>query len=153
MVDATPDGGGQVDPAHHRQAEQRADETAKRLLEQGATTDAPAKPEDLQWLNERLQAQEIEHIDAYAKQEIGLRRMYARGLLIILGFQLLAADAVFWIYADVGKNWNLSDGVIQIWLAATVVQVVGVVTVVTRHLFPRRDSRSNTPALVKPPSS
>jgi hypothetical protein len=29
--------------------------------------------------------------------------------------------------------------VIEVWLAATVVQVVGVVAVVTRHLFPKPD--------------
>jgi hypothetical protein len=31
--------------------------------------------------------------------------------------------------------------VIEVWLAATVVQVVGVVAIVTRHLFPVRDRR------------
>jgi hypothetical protein len=29
--------------------------------------------------------------------------------------------------------------VIEIWLAATVVQVIAVVAIVTRHLFPNRD--------------
>jgi hypothetical protein len=29
--------------------------------------------------------------------------------------------------------------VIEIWLAATVIQILGVVAVVTRHLFPGRD--------------
>lgn len=146
MTDTTPPGEDGEEAPNREQAEQKAGETAHRILEEGAATDAPAKPDDLQWLTEKLQAQEIQHKEAYAKQEIELRRTYARGLLLILGFQLLAADIVFWVYAEVGKHWVLSDGVIQIWLAAVVVQIVGVVTVVTQHLFPRRDQLDNSRA-------
>jgi hypothetical protein len=40
----------------------------------------------------------------------------------------------------VGANdWELSSGVIEVWLAATVIQIVGVVAIVTRHLFPNRE--------------
>jgi hypothetical protein len=138
MADAIPAGGNGVD-------REKAEQNAKRLLEEGETTDATAKPEDLQWLTEKLQAQDIKHKDAYAKQELDLRRNYARGLLIILAFQVIVADVVFCVFAEVGKHWNLSDGVIQIWLAAVVVQVIGVVAVVTRHLFPNRDGGTSKP--------
>jgi hypothetical protein len=57
----------------------------------------------------------------------------------LLGAQLAIADIVFVVYAWAGKNWELDSSVIDIWLGATVVQVVGVVLVVTRHLFPQRD--------------
>ncbi len=70
---------------------------------------------------------------------MALRRNYATSLLIILAVQIAAADIVFCVFAGLGKHWRLSDGVIQIWLAAAVVEVIGVVAVVTRHLFPRRD--------------
>ena len=73
------------------------------------------------------------------RQDIGLKKTYAQGLFKLLAAQLAIADAVFVAYAWAGKHWNLPPDVIQVWLAATLVEVVGVVTVVTRYLFPRRD--------------
>lgn len=60
----------------------------------------------------------------------------------LLGAQFVVADAVFVIFAWAGRKWDLPPGVIEVWLAATVVQVVGVVAVVTRHLFPNRDGNA-----------
>jgi hypothetical protein len=49
------------------------------------------------------------------------------------------ADAVFVAFAWAGRSWELPPGVVEVWPAATVVQVVGVVAIVTRHLFPGRE--------------
>jgi len=73
-------------------------------------------------------------------QETELKRTYARTLLRLMFGQLIVANGVFIAYAWVGKDWDLETPVINVWLAATVVQVVGVVLVVTRSLFPRRDA-------------
>ena len=73
-------------------------------------------------------------------QDIRLKRIYALALLIALGVQISIADGVFVAYAWAGADWKLTPGVINVWLGATVVQVIGVVLVVTRYLFPRRDS-------------
>jgi len=54
---------------------------------------------------------------------------------------LLVADAVFVAIAWVGRSWDLTPGMTEVWLAATVIQVVGGVAIVTRHLFPGRDGR------------
>ncbi len=75
----------------------------------------------------------------FAEQEHGLRQSYADWIIRVLGAQLFVADGVFVALAWAGWNWELSSGVIEVWLAATVVQVVGVVAIVTRHLFPNRD--------------
>jgi hypothetical protein len=56
-----------------------------------------------------------------------------------LGAQLFVADAIFVVFAWAGSGWDLTPGVMEVWLVATVVQVVGVAAVVTRHLFPNRD--------------
>jgi hypothetical protein len=72
-------------------------------------------------------------------QTYGLRQKYADWILWLLGAQFVVADAVFVVFAWAGKSWDLPPGVIEVWLAATVVQVVGVVAIVTRHLFPGRD--------------
>lgn len=54
--------------------------------------------------------------------------------------QLAIADIVFILYFIVGVHWDLPEGVIYVWLVTTLVELVGVATVVTRYLFPRRDS-------------
>lgn len=145
-------------------AEVVAEGKVREILEAGEGRPSAELPKDLQHLPEKRVAQEIEsarqegetkrerikqEIDAKSerdKQEIELRKTYARRLLLILTGQLLIADVVFWVFAEAGKNWDLSTAVINTWLGATVVQVIGVVTVVTLHLFPRRDGQSDSKA-------
>jgi hypothetical protein len=137
--------------------EQQAEETAKRILTEGAASDAPQMPEDYQYLPQKLQLleiqlkkdfarQEIELKESYATQELELRATYAKGLLAVLAVELVVVNVIFWFYAEKGHGWNIPEGVIQIWLGATVVQIVGVVTVVTRYLFPNRDSPPTPPS-------
>ncbi|MBA3865814.1 MAG: hypothetical protein H0X42_05640 [Solirubrobacterales bacterium] len=104
-------------------------------------------PEHLRHLPERERAQELTLKRVFAQQEYDLRQRYAFWILIILGVQLLIADGVFVAFAQVGEHWKLSSGVIQVWLAATVVQVVGIVLVVTRHLFPDRNHKRKVPSV------
>lgn len=75
----------------------------------------------------------------FAEQEYGLRQKYADWIIWLLATQFVVADAVFVTFAWAGRNWDLAPGVVEVWLAATVVQVVGVVAIVTRHLFPGRE--------------
>jgi hypothetical protein len=98
-----------------------------------------AIPEELQHLPERERAQGLALQRMFAEQEHGLRQNYADWIIRVLGAQLFVADVVFVALAWAGWNWELSSGVIEVWLVATVVQVVGVVAIVTRHLFPNRD--------------
>jgi hypothetical protein len=126
--------------------EESAVDALRRLLQQGQAQEAPETPMEYRFLDEKLKLQEIELKREHARQDIGLRQTYARGLLALLGLQLVAANVIFWVYAEVGKHWQLPSDVIQIWLAATVVQMVGVVTVVTRYLFPPRDKATQGPS-------
>jgi hypothetical protein len=128
------------------EAESLAQGRVRELVRIHAVRDTPDLPSELQHLAEKQKFQEIERVrqevDAKRerdKQEVALRKTYANGLLRILTAQLAIADAVFVVFAWAGKNWVLSTAVIDTWLAAVVVQVIGVVTVVTLHLFPRRD--------------
>jgi hypothetical protein len=116
-------------------------------MESEDAQEAPEMPVEYQFLDERLKLQEIKIKRKHAKQDIDLRRKYASWLLVILAVELVVVNAMFWAYAEQGKNWAIPDGVMQIWLGATVVQVVGVVTVVTRYLFPRRDAQSEPPGV------
>jgi hypothetical protein len=73
------------------------------------------------------------------RQDIDLKESYARNLLRVLVLQLFIADLVFIVYAWAGKNWNIPSPSIDIWLGATLVEVIGVVLVVTQYLFPKRE--------------
>jgi hypothetical protein len=119
-----------------------AKDEIKEALQAGAVSESAGLPEHLRHLSQRSQWQELELKRISAEQEHDLKGKYARGLLFLLGGQLLAANAVFVLYAAIGKHWKLDPVVINIWLGATVVEVVGVVSVVTHHLFPRRDSKA-----------
>jgi glutathione S-transferase len=93
-------------------------------------------------LPERERLQDLELRQLFAEQEHGLRQSYGDWLL---GAQFFVADAVFVAFAWVGRKWDLPQDVIEVWLVATVVQVVGVVAIVSRHLFPNRDGRPAGP--------
>ena len=76
----------------------------------------------------------------YLQQELDLRGSYATKLMWMLIAQIVAADGVFVAYAQAGVHWHIQNSVINAWLGAAVIQIVGVVMVVTRHLFPKRDT-------------
>lgn len=107
--------------------------------------DDPSIPTHLMHLTEREREQKLTLQRLFAEQEHGLRQSYADWILRILGAQFFVADVVFVAFAWAGRKWDLPPGVIEVWLAATVVQILGVVAVVTRHLFPGRDERPLAP--------
>jgi hypothetical protein len=72
-------------------------------------------------------------------QDILLKKSYATSLLRLVALQLFIADAVFVAYAWAGMHWRLEAGVVQVWLVATLVELIGVALVITQYLFPRRD--------------
>lgn len=69
-----------------------------------------------------------------------LKLRLRRGIGIFAGltafFQVICADVVFILYAQRGMHWRLPVAAIEAWLAATVIQVIGIVLVITRSLFP-----------------
>lgn len=83
------------------------------------------------------------------KQDIELKLSYATWLRRALSAQLIIADGAFITFAWAGKKWDLGSSEIEVWLAATVVQVVGIVLVVTRHLFPERAAKRADAAAAK----
>ena len=93
-------------------------------------------------------AQEIEPVPERRRDEIAkieaesrgvdlrLQKIVGYGTLGLMLAQLVVANYVFLKYAA-AKGWaNLPTGAIQAWLAATVVQVIGVVLVIARCVFP-----------------
>ncbi|HEY2056714.1 MAG TPA: hypothetical protein VGH14_22500 [Solirubrobacterales bacterium] len=109
------------------------------ISQEPETGEADPLPEQLRHLPEKERAQGLRLRQLFAEQEHGLRQKYADWIIWLLGAQFVVADAVFVVFAWAGRSWDLPPGVIEVWMAATVVQVVGVVAVVTLHLFPNRD--------------
>ena len=72
------------------------------------------------------------------EQDITLKRWYAVSLLVGLGAQILIVDVVLTLYAWKGVHWHIEPLISDVWLGATVVEVIAVVLVVTQHLFPSR---------------
>ena len=72
------------------------------------------------------------------RQDIGMKRVYGYVLLTAMLLQVFVADAVFVKYAATGADWELSPTVVNVWLVAALAEVVAIVAVVTRSLFPQR---------------
>jgi hypothetical protein len=72
--------------------------------------------------------------------DLGLKKIYASVLLALLGAQIIVVDSILSLYAWKGVHWKVDPVVVDVWLSATVVEVIAVVLVVTQHLFPKRDS-------------
>jgi hypothetical protein len=124
-------------------------------------TDGPSKPSETQEPSKLAEAgispEDLENADPLEGldphdhkalvgidhfQDIQLKKKYANWLLWLITIQLVIADAVFVVYAWEGMHWRLEPAVIQVWLIATLVELIGVALVITRYLFPRRDRQT-----------
>lgn len=69
------------------------------------------------------------------KNEVDLHRRVGNGALLLMVAQLFIADAAFYLYGF-KNHWAIPTAAISTWLAATVIQIVGVVLVIAKNLFP-----------------
>ena len=77
--------------------------------------------------------------------DITLKRGYAITLLALLGLQIIVVDFVLAMYAWKGVAWRIEPLIVDVWLGATVVEVIAIVLVVTHHLFPKRGDERSSP--------
>jgi hypothetical protein len=105
-------------------------------------------PAEIQRILADVETEPLEYIDEttdLARREretdLRLKQWYANWLLKGLAAQIFIVNLFFLLYASIGVGWNVPQAVISVWFSATVVEVVGVVAIVTRHLFPRRDNQ------------
>ncbi|MGX6447066.1 hypothetical protein ACVU7I_03195 [Patulibacter sp. S7RM1-6] len=71
-----------------------------------------------------------------ARQKLANRRRVANGALVLMALQIVIVDLLVTLIAK-HHDWSLNDGVFKTWLWATVVQVISIVLVITRYLFPK----------------
>jgi len=87
----------------------------------------------------------MDDLDLYERRlDIRLKETYASNAIKAVGVQLAIADGVFIFYAVKHGIGSVPGPVMETWLGATVVQVVGVVLVITRSLFPARTETIKT---------
>ena len=103
----------------------RPGESAADLLV--GTNPVPKEPFPIRKREQKLRERIDEH---------GLRKKVAKYAYIATAVQIAVADAVFIVYAWAGVSWNVPTAAIAAWLSATVVQVIAVLLVITRYLFP-----------------
>jgi len=86
--------------------------------------------------------------------DVRLKSIVARWSVGAMVGQLAVADAVFVLYAWLGVDWKIEPEVILGWLSATVVEVIGIVVIVARYLFPKDGHVwSRPPAQYQPAST
>jgi hypothetical protein len=100
------------------------------------TADHPSAVVEIEDRHERLNLREHE-------EKLDLRMKVGKELLFVMKLQMFAADLVFVLYGF-WNGWDIPAVAIDGWLAATVIQVIGVVLVITRSLFP--SSGNETPS-------
>jgi hypothetical protein len=71
------------------------------------------------------------------RHDLILRKRVAAFALWGVSAELLIANAVFVAYAWIGKDWNLPTAAINVWVGATVIQIFGILYVITNYLFPK----------------
>jgi F420-0:gamma-glutamyl ligase-like protein len=73
-------------------------------------------------------------------QDTELKKRVAHFTMWATAVQLLVADALFLVYC-VSQWRNIPVGAIDVWLGAAVIQVVGLMAIVSHYLFPNRDRK------------
>lgn len=94
---------------------------------------------------------EIEKLRAevtHKRQSNWLRVILAVGALFFVGTQLVASDWLVFKYmnAQLAAGRTLPTEFLIAWLAASLVEVIGILWVIARSLFPFRDKRRNQKA-------
>jgi len=74
-----------------------------------------------------------------ASDDRALRRTIAKWVSWAIGAQVAIADVAFLTYGF-WNGWKIPGSTMDAWLGATVVQVIAVGLVITRSLFPARES-------------
>ena len=75
------------------------------------------------------------------EQDVRLKRTMSWVVIIAVGLQLIVADW-FLIHTVALSGRTPPESVLVAWLSASVVEVLGIVAIVARNLFPDRGSRS-----------
>ncbi len=99
------------------------------VQEQVEKANPPPAPKD------KLEEDRREAASERLKVSVRLAKLIGYGALIAVVIQVALADVAFFWYGF-ANDWKIPAGAISAWLAAIVIQVVGVVLVVAKDIFP-----------------
>jgi hypothetical protein len=86
----------------------------------------------------RLELMTSEELATESKRhDLSLRKRVSAFALIGVSAELVIANAVFVAYAWAGEHWRVPTDAINVWLGATVIQIIGILYVITNYLFPK----------------
>lgn len=71
------------------------------------------------------------------RYDLTLRKRVGIFAIVGVSAELIIANAVFVTYAWVGEHWKVPTAAINVWLGATVIQIFGILYVITNYLFPK----------------
>lgn len=99
--------------------------------------------EPIQKRFERLEGDRREALNERVKDENKLRNKLGNALLLMVGVQLIASDIFLACFM-----WNNAhtDTVMLAWLSSCVVEVIGIVLVITRSIFPKKNQYADEEA-------
>jgi hypothetical protein len=88
--------------------------------------------------NRRLELMSSEELATESKRhDLRLRKRVGTFAIFGVSAELVIANVVFVCYAWAGEGWKVPTGAINVWLGATVIQVIGILYVITNYLFPK----------------
>lgn len=127
---------------------QRIEAISKRASRKPEKTVAEENSEAEESTSEALEAVKLRTQNLkldQRQQDMGLRKALAYWAVFFVCVQLLAANVFFGIY--LGHNAVKPDTAVMIaWLTSTVVEVIGILWVIARSLFPFKDKLRNKEA-------
>lgn len=71
------------------------------------------------------------------EQDIALKKILARASVTFVAFQLVVANVFFGFYLWHARE-HTPEPIMMAWLSATVVEVIGILAIIARSLFPGR---------------
>lgn len=94
---------------------------------------------------ERAEARKAEADAARAEGENELRGMLGRWALRFVGFQIVVCDAVIGAYvaSSIVRGETVPQEVLIGWMTSSLVEIIGILWVIARSLFPFKDGGGN----------
>ena len=82
------------------------------------------------------------------KGENILRMVLGIGSIVLVFIQLIVCDIGIFLYGweCYKRGWQIPTEVVLGWLSASLIEIIGVLWVIARSLFPFRDKRRDTPS-------
>jgi hypothetical protein len=100
------------------------------------------KHRDVRDLNEIPPEDQEALVGQALKDQVELKRDYARFFLWLVAAELVVVNGIFLAIAWFGYDWKAPASVLHVWLVATFVQVISVFAIIVRGLFSGDDVKA-----------